>query len=59
MEQRLREKIENMLGRKMTVPRDFVWLSEKLQEASVIYSSIMSLPISITGSMETRIAVLT
>lgn len=32
MEQRLREKIEDMLGHRMTVPRDFAWLSEKLQE---------------------------
>lgn len=32
MEQRLREKIEEMLGRKMMVPRDFAWLSERVQE---------------------------
>lgn len=30
MEQILREMIERMVGRKMLVPRDFVWLSEKV-----------------------------
>ena len=32
MEQILREMIEKMVGRKMVVPRDFVWLSEKVEE---------------------------
>ena len=32
MEQILREMIERMVGRKMVVPRDFVWLSEKVLE---------------------------
>ena len=32
MEQILREMIERMVGRKMLVPRDFVWLSEKVLE---------------------------
>ena len=32
MEQILREMIERMLGRKMVVPRDFAWLSEKVLE---------------------------
>ena len=32
MEQILREMIEKMAGRKMVVPRDFVWLSEKVEE---------------------------
>ena len=32
MEQILREMIERMVGRKMVVPCDFVWLSEKVLE---------------------------
>lgn len=32
MEQILREMIERMVGRKMVVPRDFAWLSEKVEE---------------------------
>ena len=32
MEQILREMIEMMVGRKMVVPRDFAWLSEKVEE---------------------------
>ena len=32
MEQKLREMIEKMVGRKMVVPRDFAWLSEKVEE---------------------------
>ena len=32
MEQILREMIEKMVGRKMVVPRDFAWLSEKVEE---------------------------
>lgn len=32
MEQRLRNKIEDTLGRKMELPRDFAWLSEIVQE---------------------------
>lgn len=32
MEQILREMIERMVGRKMVVPRDFAWLSEKVLE---------------------------
>ena len=32
MEQILREMIERMVGRKMLVPRDFAWLSEKVLE---------------------------
>ena len=32
MEQILREMIEKMAGRKMVVPRDFAWLSEKVEE---------------------------
>lgn len=32
MEQRLREQIENMVGRKMRTPRDFAWLSEVMEE---------------------------
>lgn len=32
MEQRLREKIEEMVGRKLLVPRDFAWLSEQLEK---------------------------
>ena len=32
MEQILREMIERMVGRKRVVPRDFVWLSEKVLE---------------------------
>ena len=32
MEQMLREMIEKMVGRKMVVPRDFAWLSEKVEE---------------------------
>lgn len=29
MEQILREMIEKMVGRKMVVPRDFIWLSQR------------------------------
>lgn len=32
MEQMLREMIEKMVGRKMVVPRDFTWLSQKVEE---------------------------
>ena len=32
MEQILREMIEKMVGRKMVVPRDFIWLSQKVEE---------------------------
>lgn len=32
MEQLLREKIEDRVGRKMNVPRDFAWLSELLEK---------------------------
>lgn len=32
MEQRLREQIEKMVGRKMRTPRDFTWLSEVMEE---------------------------
>lgn len=32
MEQQLRDRIEEMTGRKMTKPRDFAWLSQQLVE---------------------------
>lgn len=35
MEQILREMIERMVGRKMLVPRDFAWLSEKVLERTL------------------------
>ncbi len=32
MEQRLRDKIEEMTGRTMKTPRDFTWLSGQVEE---------------------------
>ena len=34
MEQLLRDKIEERVGRKMNVPRDFTWLSEELEKTT-------------------------